>query len=225
MAIVFYAVNVMRSVVQEKTSRVVEIMVSAVKPSSLMWGKIFGVGCVGLFQLGIWALMAALLLGFRAEILGAFGASAAAAAFTIPSVPIAAFVVILLYFLLGYFFYAAMYAAVGAMVNSEQEAQQLQTPVIILLVIPLLCFQLVADDPRGGIAEILTMIPFSSPVLMPMRYLLGGTDVLGVGMSLLVLALSMAAVVWLAARIYRVGILMYGKRPGFGEILRWIKHG
>lgn len=224
MAIVFYAVNVMRSVVQEKTSRVVEIMVSAVKPSSLMWGKIFGVGCVGLFQLGIWALMAALLLGFREQILGAFGAGAAAAAFSIPSIPIAAFFFILAYFLLGYFFYAAMYAAVGAMVNSEQEAQQLQTPVIILLVIPLLCFQLVADDPRGGIAEVLTMIPFSSPVLMPMRYLMGGTETVGVLMSLLILAASMAAVVWLAARIYRVGILMYGKRPGLREIIRWIKY-
>lgn len=223
MAILLYAVNVLRSVVQEKTSRVVEIMVSAVKPRALMLGKILGVGSVGLFQLSIWAAIALLLIRYRAQVLGLFGVSGAGA-FDIPSLTVGAVILILTYFLLGYFFYSALYAAIGAMVNSEQEAQQAQTPVVILLIIPVVCVQLVANDPRGHIADVLTMIPFSSPVLMPMRYLLGGASALDLIFSLVILLLSMYVAVFLASRIYRVGILMYGKRPSLREVGRWIRH-
>ena len=132
--------------------------------------------------------------------------------------------VVLLYFALGYFFYAALYAAIGAMVSSEQEAQQAQTPVVMLLIIPVVCVQLVTNDPRGGIAQVLTLIPFSSPVLMPMRYLLGGATPMDLVMSLGILALSLVGAVALAGRIYRVGILMYGKRPTLRELGRWLRY-
>lgn len=223
MAILLYAVNVLRSVVQEKTSRVVEIMVSAVKPRSMMFGKILGVGGVGLFQLCIWAIMALLIIRHREVVLGLFGVEGAGA-FNLPSIDGIAIVLVLAYFLLGYFFYAALYAAIGAMVNSDQEAQQMQTPVVILLIIPVLCVQIVANDPRGAIAEALTLIPFSSPVLMPMRYLLGGASGLDVILSLAVLIASIAGAVFVAARVYRVGILMYGKRPSLRELWRWIRY-
>lgn len=223
MAILLYAVNVLRSVVQEKTSRVVEILVSAVKPRALMLGKILGVGSVGLFQLSIWATIALLLIRYRAQVLGLFGVSGAGS-FDIPSLTVGAVILVLTYFLLGYFFYSALYAAIGAMVNSEQEAQQAQTPVVILLIIPVVCVQLVANDPRGHIADVLTMIPFSSPVLMPMRYLLGGASTLDLVFSLFILLLSMYVAVFLASRIYRVGILMYGKRPSLREVARWIRY-
>jgi len=222
MAILLYAVNVLRSVVQEKTSRVVEMIISAVKPHSLMLGKIIGVGSVGLFQLAIWAVMAALLIKFRAQVLGLFGVEGAGE-FNIPALEVTDIALILIYFLAGYFFYASLYAAIGAMVNSDQEAQQAQTPVVILLIIPVVCVELVASDPGGGIAHVLTVIPFSSPVLMPMRYLLDGASAADVALSLSVLLLSTAFVVWLAARIYRVGILMYGKRPTLRELARWIR--
>jgi ABC-2 type transport system permease protein len=222
MSILLYAVNVMRSVVEEKTSRVVEIMVSSVKPTPLMLGKIVGVGSVGLLQLALWAIMAVIIIQFRGALLGIVGISGDFP-IELPAIGYGAIAVVMLYFFLGYFFYAALYAAVGAMVNSEQEAQQVQTPVVILLIIPVVCTQLIANDPRGGAAELLTLIPFSSPVLMPMRYLLGGASPTDVAISVAVLAAALAGVVWVAARIYRIGILMYGKRPSLRELARWVR--
>lgn len=222
MSILLYAVNVMRSVIEEKTSRVVEIIVSTIRPRSLMIGKILGVGSVGLLQLASWLIMALLIFQYRGFLLGWFGMSAEGLSF--PTIAPGVVVITLLYFLLGFFFYAALYAAIGAMVNSEQEAQQLQMPVVMLLIIPVVCTQFVANDPLGGAAEVLTLIPFSSPVLMPMRYVLGGASLTEVIVSLGVLMVSLAGVVWLAARIYRVGILMYGKRPSFRETWRWIRY-
>jgi ABC-2 type transport system permease protein len=110
------------------------------------------------------------------------------------------------------------------MVNSDQEAQQASTPVVLFLILPVVCVQLVANDPRSGVAQILTQLPFSSPVLMPMRYLLDGATPLEVALSLAILLASMLGVVAVAGRIYRVGILMYGKRPGLRELARWIRH-
>jgi ABC-2 type transport system permease protein len=223
MAIVLYAMNVMRSVVQEKTSRVVELMVAAAKPSALMGGKILGVGAVGLVQLSVWLGMAYLTMEYRESVLGAFGVDGAGG-FALPTLHPQEIAVVLVYFVLGYFFYASLYAAVGAMVSTEQEAQQAQTPVILLLIIPMTCMQLVANDPRGSTAELMTMLPFSSPILMPMRFLLGGASGLQVAISLGILMVSTAAVVVVAARIYRVGILMYGKRPSLRELVRWLRY-
>jgi ABC-2 type transport system permease protein len=223
MAIVLYAVNVLRSVVQEKTNRVVEIMVAAAKPRALMLGKILGVGAVGLVQVGVWAAMGVLSMTYRAELLGVFGVEAGA--WSVPPIGLDVVAVVLAYFLLGYFFYAALYAAIGAMVSSEQEAQQAQTPVILLLIVPMMCMQLITNDPRGTAAEVLTLIPFSAPILMPMRYVLDGATATSVAISLVLLALSTWLAAWLAARIYRVGILMYGKRPSLRELGRWIRYG
>jgi ABC-2 type transport system permease protein len=223
MAIVLYAMNVMRSVVQEKTSRVVELMVAAAKPRALMAGKIIGVGAVGLVQLSVWLGMAYLTMAYRESVLGLFGVDGAGG-FALPSLRLPEIAVVLVYFVLGYFFYASLYAAVGAMVSTEQEAQQAQTPVILLLIIPMTCMQLVANDPRGGTAELMTMLPFSSPILMPMRFLLGGASGLQLALSLAILAASTAGVVVVAARIYRVGILMYGKRPSLRELARWLRY-
>jgi ABC-2 type transport system permease protein len=110
------------------------------------------------------------------------------------------------------------------MVSSEQEAQQAQTPVILLLIVPMMCMQLVANDPRGGGAQLLTTLPFSSPILMPMRYLLDGASGGQVALSLGILTVATWLVAWLASRIYRVGILLYGKRPSLRELARWIRY-
>jgi len=222
LAIVLYAVNVLRSVVQEKTNRVVEIMVAAAKPRALMLGKILGVGAVGLVQVTVWAVMGLVTINQRGALLGMFGVDAGG--WNVPPMDAADIAVILSYFLLGYFFYAAIFAAIGAMVSSEQEAQQAQTPVMMILIIPMLCVQLVANDPRGGVAELLTQLPFSSAVLMPMRWSLGGASPASLAVSMGILALSTYLVARLAARIYRVGILMYGKRPTLRELVRWLRY-
>jgi ABC-2 type transport system permease protein len=223
MSILIYAVNVMRSVVLEKTSRVVEIVVSATRPSSLMFGKVIGVGSVGLLQLGIWSVMALLLFRFRAQLLGLLGVEGAGDV-ALPPLALVDIAVILAYFALGYFFYAALYAAIGAMVNSDQEGQQAQTPVVLMLILPVVCVQLVANNPRGPIAQVLTLIPFSSPILMPMRYLLSGASPMEIALSMAILLASLLGAVWIAGRIYRIGILMYGKRPSLRELGRWIRY-
>jgi ABC-2 type transport system permease protein len=121
--------------------------------------------------------------------------------------------VILAYFALGYFLYAALYAAIGAMVNSDQDAQQAQTPVVMLLILPVVCVQLVAGNPRGPIAQVLTLIPFSSPILMPMRYLLKGATPLELALSMAILVATLLGAIWIAGRIYRIGILCTASGP------------
>ena len=223
MAILLYAMNVMRGVIQEKTSRVVEIVISTARPRALMLGKIIGVGTVGLAQLTSWAALALVLIKYRGPILEVFGIEGAST-LVFPELGLADFAVILAYFVLGFFLYAAVYAAIGALVSSEQEASQLQLPVVLLLIIPVMSVGALTDDPNGPIASALTQFPFSSPVLMPMRFLLDGATGAEVAISLALLCVTIAAVVWLAAKIYRLGILLTGKRPGFAEILRWVRH-
>lgn len=222
MVITLYGVAVMRSVVQEKASRVMELMVAAVKPRSLMAGKILGVGAAGLIQVGAWLAIGAVMLAYRDALLGAFGVAGGGRG--LPALAAGEVVVVLVYFVMGYFFYAAMYAALGAMVSSEQETQQVQLPVTMLLIIGVLCLQVISNDPRGSSAATMTMIPFWSPILMPMRYVLGGASLGEVAISLGILALSTALVVRAAAKIYRVGVLLYGKRPGLKELIRWLRY-
>jgi len=222
MVITLYGVAVMRSVVQEKASRVMELMVAAVKPRSLMAGKILGVGAAGLIQVGAWLAMGAVLLAYRAEVLGAFGIAGGGQA--LPSLAVGEVAIVLAYFVMGFFFYSAMYAAVGAMVSSEQETQQVQMPVTMLLIVGVLCLQVISNDPRGSSAATMTMIPFWSPMLMPMRYVLGGASLGEVALSFGILVVSTALVVRAAAKIYRVGVLLYGKRPSVKELIRWIRY-
>lgn len=217
MAIVIYAVNVMRAVVMEKSNKVVEVLLAAAKPHALMLGKIAGVGAAGLLQVGLWALVLFGLTTFGPSLLGG-------PALALPTVDLVSVLVIVAYFVLGYFFFASLYAAIGAMVSSEQEAQQAQGPVVILLIIPIACIQLVANDPRGTAAEVLTQVPFTSPFLMPMRFLLDGTTPLSLLSSLALLAASTWLLVRLSTRIFRVGILMTGKRPSLRELWRWVRH-
>jgi ABC-2 type transport system permease protein len=221
-AITLYGVGVMRSIVTEKTSRVMELMVAAVKPQALMAGKILGVGAAGLLQLTVWLGMGALTLAYRDQLLGAFGVHGGGAA--LPDLGGPEVVIVILYFIFGFFFYASLYAAAGALVSSEQEAQQVQMPVTLIMVVGLTCLNLVSNDPRGGASAVMTMVPFWSPMLMPMRYVLGGASLGQVALSLGILAISTYLVVRVAAKIYRVGILLYGKRPGVRELLRWLRY-
>ncbi|MBA2539148.1 MAG: ABC transporter permease [Deltaproteobacteria bacterium] len=222
MVITLYGVAVMRSVVTEKTSRVMEMMVAAVKPRALMAGKILGVGGAGIIQVAVWLGMGAVMLAYREELIGAFGGSGGGGG--LPPLAFTEIAIVLLYFVLGFFFYSAMYAAVGAMVSSEQDTQQVQMPVTMLLVIGVLCLQVVSNAPRGSAATIMSNVPLWSPMLMPMRYVLGGATLGEVAISLGILVVSTLLVVRAAAKIYRVGVLMYGKRPGLRELIRWLRY-
>jgi ABC-2 type transport system permease protein len=227
MAILLYGVQVMGSVVEEKTSRVVEVLTSSLKPFHLLAGKIIGVGSVGLLQLGMWIGFGKLIIDNRERVAGFLGdgqeTAAAVASISFPEVPLGTIAVFLVYFVMGFFLYAAMFAAVGAMVNSEQEARQAQTPVVMLLLVPTVLMIGILNNADGPLAVTLSLIPFTSPIAMPVRWVATPVALQDLGASLAILGLAVVGITWLAGRIYRVGILMYGKRPGIRELLRWVR--
>jgi ABC-2 type transport system permease protein len=226
-AILLYGAQVLGAVVEEKTSRIVEVLVSSLRPFQLLAGKVIGVGAVGLLQMGIWLLAGKLLADNRAGVARLLGqsdeAAAAIGSFSLPPVPVTTIILALGFFLLGYFLYAAMFAAVAAMVNTEAEARQAQTPVVMLLVIPSLLMVGILNTPDGQMALTLSLIPFTSPIAMPVRWAASPVPIGQVMLSLALLFLTVVAITWVAGRIYRVGILAYGKKPGLKELARWVK--
>jgi len=218
--IFIYGQNVLRGVIEEKQTRVAEIVVSSVRATTLLAGKVLGVGAVGLTQLLIWLATSIVLARFRVALLARLGVDAAPMQF--PTATNGQLAILILFFVLGYTFYAALFAAIGAMVNSEQEAQQAQMPVILLLATSIVFLQSVLNSPDGTLAKNLSWIPFSSPIVMPLR--MSAVSVRGweVGVSLFALLASCYIAVYIAARIYRTGVLMYGKRPSLREVIRWV---
>jgi ABC-2 type transport system permease protein len=219
--IFLYGQNVLRGVMEEKQNRVAEVVFASVRPMTLLGGKVLGVGGVGLTQLVLWMLSAFVLYQIREPLLVRFGVESTT--FPIPDITLGALLLLLLFFVLGYVFYAALFAAVGAMVNSEQEAQQAQLPVVLLLVSSIVMFQTILSRPDGELSRVLSLLPFSSPVVMPLRMSIVAVPTLDIAASILLLIAGCLAVVWIASRIYRVGMLMYGKRPTMGELLRWVR--
>ena len=224
MSILLYGVQVMGAVVEEKTSRVIEVLISSLRPFQLLAGKVVGVGAVGLFQLLIWSVSAWVLFQKRDAVLGLFGIEVAGGqSFSLPGISLAAVAIVLAYFVLGYFLYAAMFAAVAAMSNSEAEARQAQTPVVMLLVIPSVLMLGILQQPDGSMAVALSLIPFCSPIAMPVRWAAATVPASEMVASVAILAFTLWLVIWVAARIYRVGILMHGKRPTPRELIRWVR--
>jgi len=223
--IAVYGVNVMSSVLEEKTTRIVEVLVSSLRPFELMLGKVVGVGAVSIFQFAIWGLGGRLVLSQRAAFVGSLAPADVGqeAAFQLPPVPAATVAAFLAYFLGGFFLYSAMFAAVGAMSSNEQEARQAQQPVVFLLMIAYLSVFALANNPGSTYAVALSLVPFTSPIAMPVRWAAGSVSVTELVGSLALLVIGIAVVTWIAARIYRVGILMTGKRPNLRELVRWIK--
>ena len=183
----------------------------------MMVGKLIGIGLVGLTQIGIWALSTALLSWFGATMFAAQGAK-------MPSVPMSLLVYFVLFFVLGFFLYATLYAAVGAIVSSEEDAQQVQFPVTMLLVVPMMIFGLVMSNPNSTSSIVLSMVPFFAPTLMMLRIAVINPPVWQVILSMVIMLATIAGLLWLSAKIYRVGILMYGKRPSIAELGRWLRY-
>jgi ABC-2 type transport system permease protein len=226
LAIILYGINVMSSVLEEKTTRIVEVLVSTLRPFELMLGKVIGAGAVGIVQLTVWLLSVKVLTSVQGRLPGFANLDPGnKSAFQLPEVPTTTMAVFVAYFLLGYFLYAAIFAAVGAISGTEQEARQAQTPVSLLLMVPYFSFFTILNDPNSSFATWLTFIPFWSPIAVPVRWSASPIPVRDLVVSLTVLAGSVLVVTWVAARIYRVGILMTGKRPGFREVIRWVRAG
>jgi len=224
MIILIYGINVMRSVLEEKQTRIIEVLVSSLRPFQLMLGKVIGVGGVGLFQFAIWTGTGYLVVHFRAQILGALHVSAAQISqLTFPTIGAYLIAVVGAYFLLGYLLYAALFAVVGASVTADSEAQQAQQPVMMLLVFSLIVSFAALNEPAGQLAVVTSMIPFSSPIIMPVRVATSDVPTAQLALSLGISAATVLLVVWLSARVYRIGILMYGKRPNVKELWRWAR--
>ncbi len=254
MFIIIYGGFVMRSVIEEKTSRIIEVIISSVKPFQLMLGKIIGTSLAGITQFAIWIVSATLLLvvvlalfnidtsllgqsaAITPESVNPMAASApdvdklqlyADEVFRLPWLLLIVFFVI--YFILGYLIYSSIYAAIGAAVDNETDTQQFIFPIILPLMLAIYVgFFSVFSNPHGPIAVGFSLFPLTSPIVMLMR-LPGGIGESGVPVwqlvvSVLLLILTFIAIVWLAAKIYRVGILMYGKKPTYRELYKWLKY-
>jgi len=219
-SILFYGQAVLRSVIDEKQSRVAEVVVASVPARTLLAGKVLGVGAVGLTQMLIWVAASYALVRLRVQMLTHMGLPIGQS--ILPDISLSLAIVLLLFFLLGYIFYAALFAAVGATVSNEQDAQQAQMPIIMLLIVSIFALTPIFTAPQSTLAYTMGWLPFSAPIVMPLRMSVVSLEPLDIGTALVILACSCYVAVWLAARVYRTGLLMYGKRASVREVLRWV---
>ena len=247
MFVIIYGSSVMRSVIEEKTSRIIEIIVSSVKPFQLMLGKILGNASAGLLQFLIWGIIIFIISTVASSVFGVDIAEMQSA--RIPAEQMDAvkqatagdkgqliiqeilklpllkmFVLFIFYFLGGFMLYSSLFAAVGAAVDNETDTQQFMLPIMLPLILGVYVgFATVINDPHGSIAILFSHIPFTSPIVMLMRVPFGvsWTELL---ISMTLLLVTFVFMVWLAAKIYRVGILMYGKKPSYKDLYKWLKY-
>lgn len=226
MTLLIYGMQVMTSTVEEKTNRINEVLVSSLRPFELLLGKVLGVGSVGLLQMGIWVGAAYGIATARVPLAGMLGVSAeAVSALPIPNIPLGLVLVFLLFFLLGFFFYSAAYAAVGSTCNTVQETQQAQIPITLMIIAGLMVMFKLLNEPNGQLAQIMSLIPPLAPFVVPVRYSLSPLPLPELALAAFTTGLGVLGMAWVAGRIYRVGILMYGKKASFREIFRWIRAG
>lgn len=233
-----YGAVIMRSVMEEKTSRIVEVVASSVRPFELLVGKVTGVAMLGLTQFVIWAAAGAVLMFAAGPVIALFigtgpqgaetaaadvAVTAEAASFSIPAIGPMIWISFVLFFLLGFLIYSSLFAAVGSAVDQESDSQQLQLPIIMLIIIPLMFLFPVSDDPASRLAVTLSMIPFFAPILMPVRMAVLQIPFWQFGVTILIMVLTFTLLMWMSARIYRTGILMYGKKATFRELWRWMR--
>ncbi|BAO74561.1 ABC transporter permease [Winogradskyella sp. PG-2] len=247
MFIIIYGNMIMRSVIEEKTSRIIEIIISSVKPIQLMMGKIIGTSLAGVTQFAIWVILGGVLMTVVSMIFGIDIAQTSAqqqqeimnqameadkmqtivenGLTAINNLPLANLVVAFIFFFIGgYLLYSSLYAAIGAAVDNETDTQQFMLPILMPLILAVYVGVFtVIDDPHGTVSTVFSFIPFTSPVVMLMRIPFG-VPLWQQGLSLLLLIGTFMFAVWFAAKIYRVGILMYGKKPTYKELFKWLKY-
>ncbi len=237
MAMFSYGALIMQSVMEEKTNRIMEIIVSSARPMELLLGKVVGIVALGLTQITIWFIAftgitaivgpIALMMGVGApEAVSVAGQTAAnpAADFSVPEISISIWIFFAIFYVLGFLIYGGVFAAVGAAADSPQDSQQLALPIYIPIMIPIFLMMPVITDPHSNLAVISSMIPFFSPILMMGR--IAVTDVplwqsLG---SIVFMIIAFLALMWMSGKIYRVGVLMYGKKVSIAEVVRWLRY-
>ncbi len=236
-AMLIYGSVVMQGVMQEKQNRVVEIMVSSLRPSELLMGKVLGIGAMGLLQMTFWAVLIAAGTMLSGLVVGLFVDPAslqlpatasnadvlAAMDFSIPVIEPIVFVMFILYFLGGYLLYATLFAAIGSSVEQQQDAQGIMLPVMLPLILSIVFMQTVIDKPDSTLAVVLSLVPFTSPIPMVVRFAMIDVPLWELAASLALMVLFIYGAIWVAGRIYRIGILSYGKKPTLRELARWVR--
>jgi ABC-2 type transport system permease protein len=215
--VLIYGVTVMRGVMEEKQSRIIEVLLASVRPFELMLGKVVGIGLVGLTQYVVWVVSGLALSALSAG-------AVAVAGFDLPKISVSLMIFFMVYYLLGYFLYAALYAMIGAIVSNEDDGQQAQWPVSMTFAMSFVLSTLAMENPNGVAVTILSLIPFFGPSLMFLRIAIGSAPAWQIAASIILLILTIVVVTWIAAKIYRVGVLMYGKRPTLPELARWLRY-
>lgn len=233
-----YGQFVMQGVIEEKASRVVEVVVSSVRPFQLLMGKVLGIGAMALVQVVLWSVLVVAGLAFAGPVVALFldpadlelpsGASQEAmleaSGITLPTLPLSLMVWFVLFFVGGYLLYSSLFAAAGAAVEQQQDAQSLVFPITLPLLIPIMFAMFIVESPGSALAVGLSLVPFFSPILMPVRIAAGAAPLWQVLLAFALLAGTFLVMIWLSARVYRIGILMYGKKASFGELWRWVQH-
>jgi ABC-2 type transport system permease protein len=217
MTVLMYGIYVMRGVLEEKSSHIVEVIISTVKPFELMLGKILGIGAVGLTQFLLWSLMMVAV--------SAPGAAAAVGmgGLELPAVPAIQIIFFVVYFVLGFLLYGTLYAGIGAAFDTEQEAQNFQGAITMFLVVPLVLMMYILNQPDAPLSVALSLFPFFTPMLMFLRMTLTQVPAVQLGASVLIMGATIVAAAWLVGKIYRVGILMQGSKPKLKDLWRWIR--
>ena len=236
----------MRSVIEEKTSRIIEVIISSVKPVQLMLGKIIGTSLAGITQFAIWIVLGSILMPIVSAVFGlnmvetqmqneeviqqAMQSPEAQDGIqslinAIYHLPLANLTIAFVFFFIGgYMLYSSLYAAIGAAVDNETDTQQFMLPILMPLILAVYVGVFtVIEDPHGTVSTVFSFIPFTSPVVMLMRIPFG-VPLWQQGLSFLLLIITFTGTVWFAAKIYRVGILMYGKKPSYKELFKWLKY-
>jgi ABC-2 type transport system permease protein len=229
LVIALYGASIMNGVLEEKRDKIVEVIVSSVRARELMIGKVTGIAGSGLLQMLVWVLCVALVLTYASSIAAILHLSpektAALTSITnnLPRVPLSVGLIFLLFFTGGFFIYSTIYATIGSIATTNQEAQQLVFPAIMPLVFGFLMANTALVNPDASMAVAGSLIPFTSPMVMPIRASVGSADYLQVALSFALLVITSFLMLWLAAKIYRIGIFATGKKPTMKELARWIR--
>jgi ABC-2 type transport system permease protein len=217
MTVLMYGMYVMRGVLEEKSSHIVEVIIATVRPFELMLGKILGIGAVGLTQMVLWAALGLALS--TPAILTAIGLSG----MQLPQIPVTLLVFFVIYFVLGYLLFGTLYAGVGAAFDTEQDAQNFQSVITVFLIIPLVLIMQVVNQPDGTVAVVLSLIPFFTPILMFLRMTLTQVPFVQLAASVVLMAATILGMAWVVGKVYRVGILAHGAKPKLKDLARWVR--
>jgi ABC-2 type transport system permease protein len=226
--VLMYGQSIMASVQEEKRDRIVELILSSVRARDLLIGKVVVIGAAGVLQMLIWVSAAALLLTYGGEIASLFGASAEMVqamrdSSILPSIPLSVGITFVLFFAGGFFLFATMFAVIGAIVTTTQEAQQFVFPILMPFIIGLFIAMQGAENPDGTVTVIGSLVPFTSPMVMPVRASVSDVSIVELGLSIALLYVTAMLMIWLAAKIYRTAIFATGKKPSMRELMRWMR--